>query len=122
MDDLLLLLLLIVGGGVLLVSLIGLLFGLGFRLLLLGGLLGLGLVLLLLLLGRGGDRGLLLGIVVVIAAADEGEAGGTDTGASGGSEECAPAQSLPPHSLPVVALCHGVPRSLRRPFSACAGG
>ena len=68
---------------------------------LLVGLVGGGLGLLLLGRGLGGGLGV---VVVIVAAADEGEAGGADAGASGGAEEGAPAHAGAAHALPVVAF------------------
>ena len=101
LDDLLFLLLL-VRRRVLLIGLVGLLVRLLRGRLLLLRLLGGGLLRLVLLLGDG--DGLLR--VVVIAAADQGEAGCADARPRGGAQERPPTQPLPPHSLPVVAFRH----------------
>ena len=95
--------LLLLGLVLLLRGLLSLIFGSLLLLLLLNGrLLGGGLFLLLLLGRRLGDGGGL--VVVVIAAADEGESGCADAGAGAGSEQCAAVQLRRAHSLPVVLL------------------
>ena len=112
-DRLLLLLLLIVGGDrliFLLVGLLGLLLGGLLLRLLLGGLLLIGLLglllhrLLLLLLLLGDLRDAV--VVVIVAAADQGETGRSDSGATRGAQQGAPAHSIAPHALPVVSLAH----------------
>ena len=99
----LLFLLLLVRRRVLLIGLVGLLVGLLRGRLLLLRLLGGRLLRLVLLLGDGDG---LLRVVIVIAAADQGEAGCADARPRGGAQERAPTQPLPPHSLPVVAFRH----------------
>jgi len=97
------LLLLALIGGLLLVSLVSLLFGSlllrGLLLLLLHRLLLVSLLLLHL-------RGRLLTVVVIVAAADQCQAGGADTGAGGRPEQRAARHASPAHPLPVVSLTH----------------
>ena len=86
-----------------------LLHGLLLRLLLLHGLLLLlllhGLLLLLVLL-LDLHCGLLLGVVIVVAATDERQTCGADAGASAGAEQGSSGQVLAGHSGPVVSLGH----------------
>ena len=106
----------------LLLDLLGLLFSLLLGLLLLHGLLlllrlrlllsGLGLRLLLLLL----DLGDLLRVVVIVAAADQSQAGRADAGSGRCAQQRAPRQPLMRHALPIVACGHlSSPRSAGTP-------
>ena len=100
----------LIGGLLLGVRLIGLLRGLLLRLLL--GLLLRGLLLRLLLL-LDLRRGLLT-VVIVVAAADQGQTGGADAGAGGCSEQRATRHLSPAHPLPIVSLAHAFPPAAGR--------
>ena len=106
-DLLLLLLILLIGGGRLL--LIGLLsLPVGGGLLLIGGglllLIGSGLLLLLRLLLLRDLRAGLLSVVVIVAAADQRQAGCADPGATRRAQQRSPTHQRSSHPLPVIPL------------------
>jgi hypothetical protein len=76
----------------------------GLLLILLLGLLLHRLLLLLILLLRLSDG--LLSVVIVIAAAHQGEAGDADARTGRGSQKCPPAELSTSHSLPIVPVAH----------------